>query len=248
MKIRLLTFALAFLAVVINPTSILAATLALSPSSGTFNAGCSYSVKIALDTGGADTDGTDVILDYLTNQFVMNPVVKGTLYPDYPISSIDSQNGHVNISGLASVSQAYNGSGTFATINFTIPATASPGAAKITFEFDPNDPGKTTDSNVVQRGTVQDLLNNVTDGNYTIGTGTCTNPSPSLNPIDSGGIGDFTSATPSASEFPSPTPVSNCPQAKDPTLPCSGSTDTTKLLTIVGGILTVLGVAGLALL
>lgn len=237
---RLLALVLSLIGLILTPGVVLASTLALSPSSGTFNAGCSYSLAVLLDTTGTDTDGTDVILDYDQSKFTMNTVTKGTLYPDYPISSIDAQSGKVSVSGLASVSQPYNGSGTFATINFTIPTSVSPGATSLTFEFDPNDPGKTTDSNVVQRGTVQDTLSSVTNGNYTIGSGACTSVSTAKTTTKtattSAGLGDFTSlpATPSA------TPIAK--------LPTSGSVDTTKVLTVVGSILTVLGIAGLALL
>lgn len=234
---RLLALLVSLIGLILTPGVVLASTLALSPSSGTFNAGCSYSLAVLLDTTGTDTDGTDVILDYDQSKFTMNTVTKGTLYPDYPISSIDAQSGKVSVSGLASVSQPYNGSGTFATINFTIPTSVSPGATSLTFEFDPNDPGKTTDSNVVQRGTVQDTLSSVTNGNYTIGSGACTSISTPKTASVSAGLGGFTS---SPSSTPSATPIAK--------LPTSGSVDTTKVLTVVGSILTVLGIAGLALL
>jgi len=69
-----------------------------------------------------------------------------------------------------------------ATVTFTVSSTATLGPAKISFDFDPNDKTKTTDSNVVEHGTVVDLLTSAPDGNYTIADGSCsgsTSPAPS---------------------------------------------------------------------
>ena len=51
--------------------------------------------------------------------------------------------------------------------------------SQVRFDFDPANPQKTTDSNVVEHSTISEILSSVTNGNYTIGTGTCSGESRS---------------------------------------------------------------------
>lgn len=205
-----------------------AATLSLSPSSGTFNRGCASSLAVDLDAGGTQTDGSDAILKYDPSRINAASITSGTIYPDYPGNNIDSASGKITISGLASVQQAFSSKGTLATINFSIPENAPTGATSVKFEFDPNDKAKTTDSNVVERGTIVDVLNSVVDGNYTIGTGAC----GSIITTPKGGA---TVSTPSAG-------------AITKTLPPAGTETFTYTIAILGSVLTILGILGLALL
>src|SRR5207248_2085251 len=61
----------------------------------------------------------------------------------------------------------------FATVNFTVLPTAPAGLTQVKFDFDPNNKLKTTDSNVIDKSTAADVLNNVTDGSFTVGSGSC---------------------------------------------------------------------------
>ncbi len=225
---------LASLTIFATPVLAQQATLSLSPSSGTFNKGCAFALQVNLNTGSAQTDGTDAIILYDPTRFSATSVVSGSIYPDYPGNNIDDTGGKITISGLASVTTPFSGQGTLATVNFKVQDAAPTGVSQIKFDFDPNDKSKTTDSNVVERGTVADILNSVVNGSYTIGTGTCVKPSST--PAPRGGPGS--SATPSA------TPVST----PKPTLPDRGTEGTTMTLGIIGVILTVAGVLGLAVL
>lgn len=236
MKIIVITFII--IIIFILPSTVYAqqATLALSPSTGTFNKGCTFSLKIDLNTGGAQTDGTDAIVLYDPSRFTANSITSGTIYPDYPGNNIDAQAGKITVSGLASVATPFSGQGTLATVNFTVTATAPAGSSQIRFDFDPNDKAKTTDSNVVERGTVVDILNSVTDGTYTIGSGACgTTGTPAPGVYYTPGTGS--TGTPSATFQPYPTP-----------LPNTGTAEVTFILAVAGSILTILGILGLALL
>lgn len=214
-----------------------AATLSLDPPTGTFNLGCSFSLKVNLDTGGAQTDGTDAILLYDSSRITANSITNGTIYPDYPGNNIDAQNGKITISGLASVTTAFSGVGALATVNFTVNSSAPTGATQVKFDFDPINKAKTTDSNVVQRATVVDVLNSVVDGNYTIGGGACgTTPISTTAPSFSKPPGQGTVTIPAT------------PSSEFKTLPPAGSQELTFTLAIVGLSLTVLGILGLALL
>ena len=216
----------------------LASTLSLSPSSGTFNQSCSFNLDIALDTQGAAADGVDAYLNFDSSRFSANTIdTQGKVYSDYPGNSIDNSAGKIVVSGLASVGKSFTGSGKLATITFSVKDSASTGATEMTFDFDVNNKNIFTDSNVVsnsvQSGTVVDTLTSVGNGNYTIGTGTCgATPAPSQAPA--GGNPD--ESTPSATFIPVKT------------LPPAGSEQMTFTIAIVGSVLTILGILGLALL
>lgn len=204
-----------------------AATLSLSPSIGSFNRGCPYSVSINLDTAGAQTDGTDAYLRYDPTRLTPSSLVSGSIYADYPGNNIDSAGGKITILGLADVTSPFTGKGVLATVNFIVKSDAPTGVTQVVFDFDPNDKTKTTDSNVIQRGTVTDILNSVVNGSYTIGTGAC--------PLS---VGSGVIATPSATVAPT----------SPPTLPPAGSAQFTYTVAIIGSILVVLGILGLAIL
>lgn len=242
---KLLTPIIILFSLLASPAYTFAATLSFSPSSGTFNKGCPLSVQIKLDTGQDQTDGTDAIILYDQSKLTANTssVTTGSIYSDYPGTNVDDTAGKITVSGLASVSSAYSSQGTpgvFATINFTVKENTSTGATMVTFDFDSKDRTKTTDSNVVQRGTVADVLSSVTNGNYTIGTGSCAAATPS--PVPKGGQGAVVvvPSTPSAQ-----IPVKEIPVK---TLPPAGSEQFTFTIAIIGSALTVLGILGLALL
>lgn len=222
-----------------TPTRAAAATLSMSPAVGTFNKGCSFSLDVKVDTGGTQTDGTDAIIFYDQTRFSARAIRNGTIYQDYPGNNIDSQTGKITISGLSSVSSAFSGSGTLASIDFTVLDTAPPGATQIKFDFDINDKTKTIDSNVVERGTVADILSQVNNGNYTIGTGTGCSGVVEVTPtvVQSGLPRGGTDSTPSATTF--------IPQ---PTLVQTADFGTTMVLVAVGSLLTIAGILGLALL
>lgn len=218
------------------------ATLSLSPSSGTVNRSCPFSVDIVLNTGGAQTDGTDAILTYDTSRFSAASITNGSVYPDYPGSSIDEASGKITVFGLASVTSAFSGQGTFATINFLVKENAPTGVSQVKFDFDSNDKTKTTDSNVVQRSTlVADILNSVVNGSYTVGTGSCSQQTVVSTGGSAGtGIGTGTKLGKGGLE--------TTPSGEFKTLPPAGTEEFTAMLTIVGGVLTILGILGLALL
>lgn len=230
----------------VMPVQVLAAgaTLSLSPSSGTFNQGCNFSLNVNLDTAGAQTDGTDAILVYDTSKLTATSISAGTIYPDYPGNNIDPS-GKITISGLASVTSPFQGQGTLATINFTVKENVT-GATQINFDFDFNDKAKTTDSNVVQRGTVADILNSVVNGSYTIGTASCGvtsggNTSSGVTVLPNTGGQGATVATP-------PAQPKTIDQIVDKTGKGPGTPELTFTLAIVGSILAVLGVLGLVIL
>lgn len=224
----------------LSATSANASTLSLSPASGTFNKSCSFALDVLLDTQGAATDGTDAYLNFDSSRFTMNSIdTAGKIYPEYPGSGIDSQNvNRILISGLASAGSPYNGSGKLAIINFTVKDTSQTGLSQMTFDFNTNDKSDTRDSNVVKNGDSTETLTSVNNGSYTVGTGSCTNPSPT--PAGSN-IGGSNISTPSAD-----IPLKTFPEEKS--LPEGGTFELTATIAIIGSVLSVLGILGFALL
>lgn len=221
------------------------ATLSLSPSTGTFNKGCQFNLEVKLSTGGAQTDGTDAIISYDASRFSATSITPNTsTYPDFPGNSIDDTGGKIIISGIASVAGSFSGSGSLATVNMSVKEAAPTGATQIRFDFDPNDRTKTTDSNVVERGTVADILTNVTNGNYTIGEGTCAGAGNT-------GTGDGTTtiivqdAIDASGSAGTKIPYKNLDEAVGG---MTGSVELTYTLAIVGSVLVILGILGLAIL
>lgn len=214
------------------PGNVLAAgsTLSLSPAVGTFNKNCNFSLQVMVDTGGYETDGTDAILTYDVTRFTASKINNGSIYQDYPGNNIDAQNGKITISGLSSVGSAYKGTGVLATVDFAVLENAPAGTSQVKFDFDPTDKSKTTDSNVVERGTMAETLNQVIDGNYVVGSGSC------------GRVGGPTS-TPSATIYQQPTYT---PIPTVTPLNQTADASTTMAIIVVAGCLMALGVFGIA--
>lgn len=225
-----------------TPASIWAATLSLNPAVGTFNKGCSYSVQILLDTTGSNVGGVDAILTYdpAKMRTAYEKIQNGTIFPEY-INSVDAATKEINIGGLASPTQSFNGQGILATINFDIPAEAAKGTSTLVFKFDSNNRSKTDDTNVVEVETVTDVLTSVTNGTYTIAdsTGNCSTTGGRT------GTGSGTGALGKGGLEASGSTGYEEPIYK--TLPTSGLFDQTLILATIGTLLVLFGIGGLTL-
>jgi len=255
-KLSALVFALV---VFLTPSMAYAATLTLNPANTTVNKNCTFEIKVEINTQGQATDGTDVILAYDATKFQVttSSIINGTVYSDYPGNSVT--NGRISISGIAPAAQPFTGSGTFATLNVSVLPTAA-GSGTFKFDFDPNDKVKTTDTNVVQGGADPvDILSAVTDGIYTIGTGTtCTGGA--VTGANGNGQGNGTGAGAGVRRLPAGGPLAGGGNIGYPggpatesgnlitQLPDSGLEGPTLIFVVVGGVLTVIGLLGLAML
>ncbi len=242
LKLRIINFLIVFfLSFIIYHLSFitltLASTLALSPSTGTFNRSCSFNLDIILDTQGAGADGVDVLnLNFDSSKFTATTIdTQNKIFSDYPGNNIDNSTGKIVISGLAAFGKPFTGTGKFASVTFSVKDAATTGVTQMTFDFDPNDKTKTSDSNVAAGGV--ETLNAVTNGSYTIGTGIC-----SGSQVTSG----ITTAPNVGSGVTSPSSKGGFIPVK--TLPQGGTEETTATIAIVGSILTILGILGIVLL
>lgn len=158
-------------------------SLTFSPSAYTTAPGCELKFDILLDTADYDTDGTDAIFKYDPAVLTVTLIEKGNIYSMYPGDTIDNQNGKVVISGLATPSRPFNGSGKFATVVVNVNPESNASEAVLNFDFDPNNPYKTNDSNIIEKSTVAELLREVSNATVNIDRNVnCSgqpNPSPS---------------------------------------------------------------------
>lgn len=164
--------------------------LSLKPNIQAVGQGCTLSVDIEADTGGRNSDGTDVILKYDPTKLTINSYTKGNIYPEY-IQGANNVSGAFALSGISSVTKSFNGKGIFATVNFKFNPNFGVGSnTEVMFDFNPANSGNTTDSNIVETTTGQELLGSVVNGSYAVTSSSISCVSPS--------------STPSASPTPSP--------------------------------------------
>lgn len=131
-----------------------AAKISLNASNTNFQVKDSVPVSIILDTGSRKVDGVDVIVrfDPKILEASSGGIVKGKIFNEYPVASLDTKAGLVSISGVSSLANNFQGVDQFAMINFKAKA---PGKTSLMVVFAK---GSTTDSNIVETDTSKDIL------------------------------------------------------------------------------------------
>lgn len=156
-----------------GPALAAAATLKLSPTSGSFDAGGTLEVKVLLDTSGAATSGTDADLTFdpnvlqvvdANNSLTGVQIAAGSLYSQTTYNLADNSQGKISFSGaMPAQSTGYAGSGTLATITFE--AIKESSATAVTLDFTK---GSLTDSGVFDKSSKEDVLSSVTNASFTV--------------------------------------------------------------------------------
>ena len=153
-----------------------AATISLSPSSGTYDIGDTFNVDIFLNTESVGTDGADIhFLNFPSSLEVQDAepatpstieISAGTLYGNTVKNLADNTARTIDFSQTTVGGVQYTGSGILATITFKV---LSSGTANVDFDFTP---GLTNDTNVASDGNDILLTGDVTNGSYTLSPGT----------------------------------------------------------------------------
>ena len=170
-----------------------AATFSLSPASGSTVSG-TFDVTLSL-TGLANREvsGIDVYLNYEPSKLEAQSVnVSSGIFASYPMKTIDSTNGQIAIGASASASEPITSTGTIATITFK--ALATSGSTALSFDYTSF---STTDSNITEAVTADDILTQPPTVTYTFGTSTTTPPTtlpPTTPPAGNGE--DISTTTP----------------------------------------------------
>lgn len=173
--------------------TVLAARFELSPASTGFITGCDSAVSINIDTEGASSDAANVLVHYDPTKVEIvdaNPSVagvqirNGNAYEAYADNIVLPASGLIRLTGFSFLNRL-SGEATFGTIIFRGRAGAADAAFTIEYTA-----GATTDSNVAEFLTSDDLLTGVGNGVYTFRGGSCVadvvppnvlNPSPAPN-------------------------------------------------------------------
>lgn len=177
-----------FLLIIGSVQGTQAATFSLSPGSQQFTQECVSSVNILLDTEGASTNAVDMFLNFNSSEveFIdQNPniagiqIKQGTVFPAYATLDVNEGTGRIQSTAF-DVFGSFNGNGVYATLVFR----SKPGVNATTFTFDYTN-GSSTDSNVADVNTSNDLLSGVTNGSYTFQSGFCNpdNQAPQVTTI-----------------------------------------------------------------
>ncbi len=144
-------------------TAVSKKTASISLSSPKTNLKIGEQIKVDINIkSSAPTDGSDVILKFDPNVLSVasdsadkKPVSITALYQDYPQNSVDPSAGIIAVSGITSVKEGIVPNGAIGSIIFQAKKI---GKAEVSIDFTP---GKTTDSNIVETGTSNDLLSEV---------------------------------------------------------------------------------------
>ncbi|MCL4366007.1 cohesin domain-containing protein [Patescibacteria group bacterium] len=115
-------------------------------------------ISVMVDTGMYKINGADLIVrfDPKILEATSASLVKGKIFDEYPLSSVENKNGLIVVSGVSSLGNNFNGIGQFAIINVKAKAA---GRASLTVDY--KGKGITTDSNLVEASTSKDILENV---------------------------------------------------------------------------------------
>jgi len=151
------------------------ASLSLDPSTITTGPGCTVDIKVNYDSNNNKLDGIDLLLNTDPNivSFVSAIRTGDNLKV---ITTKDTNPGDTRSSLLAGLlTTELPTKGTMVTLKYKVLESASDGATKISLNFDPNNPTKTTDSNLVIPG-AKEILSRVSGTYLTIKKGeSCAN-------------------------------------------------------------------------
>ena len=118
------------------------------------NLGKEYEVRVMVETLGKQITGADAVIKFDPIYFTVKKIVTGKIFPEYPVAKIDKTKGLVEITGtiVAPDQMPFRGTGELATI---IVQPLKAGESELAFDFIS---GMTNDSNLVERGTGEDIL------------------------------------------------------------------------------------------
>lgn len=172
MSVRNISALLAVCSLLFVSVPVHAATLSVSPSTGTMQLEKPFTVDIVVDTQGAVVDGVDInALTYDTEKLSVvdaYPSVEGvqieagTLMSSTMVNTVDTQEGKIRFSQVTGSDAIFTSTepAVLATITFQ---PKERGVANLTFDYRE---GVTTDTNVAAVGS--DVLKSVDNATYTI--------------------------------------------------------------------------------
>lgn len=132
-----------------------------------YQVGESIPITVRIVTGGKSTDATDLVLKY-DPQFLdaaSQNIKLGGIYEEYAVAEVDQSLGEVKISGITPPKgKGFSGIGELAIVDFKAKKS---GKSVISVDFQKD---VTFDSNIVESGTVKDILTEVYNKELFIGS------------------------------------------------------------------------------
>jgi hypothetical protein len=137
------------------------ASLSVSPNTGTYSVDQEFEAQIQVDTAGKSVDGVDLVLRYDPLALRVVEIIEGTVFPSSALQEVDWSMGEIIIGAHESQGASFSGTGTVATIRFLVIAGETPTTLRVRFR-----PADTTDSNLAEIDTNQEVLGEVGYGRY----------------------------------------------------------------------------------
>ncbi len=142
--------------------------LTLSPSSLALKPKANFSINVRSTIQNLKIDGVDIILNYNPNQLELISVSPKN--PNLGYGAVFGTNdGKIVLAGAP----LYGVDETLTTISFKVKDSFTSGKAYIKFEFNPDDPKNTKDSNIVENTSAEEKLVSVRSGVYLVDTNAC---------------------------------------------------------------------------
>lgn len=181
MKKTLIFIGLISLIGLIRPGAAQAATMSLSPATGSYALGASFNVDIIVDPVSEAISAASAIVDFDNTKLTAVSVAKGAMFSMDPLtntigtSTADSTKGEIRYDSGSLGATGTTTRGTLATITFR---TIAAGTAAVTFVFDPT---LTTGTSLVAAASgPTNLLTTTSGGSYTIAASGVTPTTPVL--------------------------------------------------------------------
>ncbi len=137
-------------------------TLSMSPSTGNYRVGQSFTVTIQGNSGGLALDGVDIVLHYDPLVLSVNSITAGSIFPNTPVQANDPSIGEIHISSHSN-GQPIVVSGSLASIQFTV---IGSGQTNVTFDYNS---GSNARSDMSQNGNPGQVLGSVSNATFTVG-------------------------------------------------------------------------------
>lgn len=140
---------------VVAPVKV--AAISLSAPKKNFTVGETIPVTVNIDTGKFDILGVDLVVRFDPKIVEATPagLIRGKMFNEYPLLSVDKSKGLISISGISSLGSSFRGTGQFAQLNLKAKA---PGKVSLVIDFQK---GSTTASNLVERASSKNILESV---------------------------------------------------------------------------------------
>lgn len=133
------------------------ARISLTASKQSFQLGEIIPVLVTIDSGSKTISGVDLIVQYdpAILEVAKEDLTPGQIMDEYPLRSVDQEQGLISISGISNLGNSFSGVGEFATINLRA---KSAGETTLTIKFEKD---TTVASNLVEASTSGNILEEV---------------------------------------------------------------------------------------